>query len=102
MRWLFVALFMTAALAAGQTAAPAQADATADAAGKALVNGVCSSCHGADLITAKQASRTDWQGVLDRMKSYGATLDEKQMPPFLDYLVRNFGPKQTAAADAGK
>ena len=102
MRWLFVTLLTTAVLAAGQTPAPAQDDAAADAAGKALVNGVCSSCHGTDLITAKNASRADWQGVLDRMKGYGATVDDKQVAPFLDYLVKNYGPKQTPAADAGK
>ena len=77
MRWLLVALFTTAAaFAAGQTAAPAAAaasqdSAAADAAGKALVSGVCASCHAADLITSKQAPRTEWKDIVDRMKGYG-------------------------------
>ena len=96
MRWLFVALFTTAAaLAGGQNASDA------DAAGKALVNGICSSCHGADLTTAKQATRKEWQDVVDRMKSYGAALDEKQTTTLLDYLEKNQGPKPAVAAAGG-
>jgi cytochrome c5 len=86
------------------TTPPAGGDDT-EAAGKALVSGVCSSCHGADLITAKQASRTEWQGIVDRMKSYGMNLDEKQTNMLLDYLVKHYGPKEAASAagaDAGK
>ena len=93
MRWLFVALFTTAvALAGGQNANEA------DAAGKALVNGMCASCHGADLTTAKTATRMEWQDVVDRMKSYGAALDEKQTTTLLDYLEKNHGPTPPAGA----
>lgn len=89
MRWLLVALFTTtAAFAAGQ--------ALPDGEGKAIVNGTCASCHGVDLITAKNSSREDWSGVVDRMKGYGATLDAKQTTTLLDYLVKNFGPKGAA------
>ena len=98
MRWLFVALFTTAAaMAAGQNAAQ---DDAAEAAGKALVNGLCASCHGADLITAKQATRTEWKDVVDRMKTYGASLDDKQATTLLDYLEKHHGKQ--AAADPGK
>ena len=96
------------AAAPAQTApAPAAQGGDADAAGKALVNGVCASCHGVDLITSKQASRNEWKDVVDRMKGYGATLDEKQNATLLDYLEKTQGPKQaatatTASADAGK
>jgi cytochrome c5 len=85
--------------------APAGGQDDTDAAGKAMVNGVCSSCHGADLITGKQATRKEWQDILDRMKGYGANLDQKQTTTLLDYLEKNQGPKQQAAAggtDAGK
>jgi cytochrome c5 len=87
--------------------APAAQGGDAAAAGKALMNGLCASCHGVDVITAKQASRNEWKDVVDRMKGYGATLDEKQNATLLDYLEKNHGPKQaatatTAGADAGK
>ncbi len=96
-----------AAAPAQAAPAPAAQGGDADAAGKALMNALCASCHGVDLITVKQASRNEWKDVIDRMKGYGATLDEKQNTTLLDYLEKNHGPKQaatatTASADAGK
>jgi len=88
------------AAAPAQAAAAGQDDA-AEAAGKAIVNGVCSSCHGADLITAKQATRKEWQDLVDRMKGYGASLDDKQNATLLDYLEKHYGPKQQASATPG-
>jgi len=94
MRWLLVALFTTAAaLAAGRQSLP-------DGDGKAIINNACTTCHGVDLITAKSASREDWASTLDRMKTYGASLDAKQNTTVLDYLVKNFGPKGAAPAGA--
>ena len=95
------------AVAPAQTAPAPAAGGDADAAGKAIVNGLCASCHGVDVITSKQASRNEWKDLVDRMKGYGATLDEKQNTTLLDYLEKNQGPKQaatatTASADAGK
>jgi cytochrome c5 len=91
MKWLLVALFTTAAaLAAGQTAQ------LPDGEGKAIVNAACTSCHGVDLITAKTASRADWAGTVDRMKTYGVTLDAAQTTSVIDYLARSFGPKGAA------
>ena len=88
---------------AGAAPAVAGQNTALDAAGSAIVNGNCSSCHGADLITSKKASRADWQGTVDRMKGYGATLDDAQTATLLDYLVAHYGPKESvAAADAGK
>ena len=81
-------------------AAAAQND--VDAIGKGLVNGVCASCHAADLTTAKQATRNEWKELVDRMKGYGAVLDEKQTATLLDYLEKNHGPKTAAAGDEGK
>ena len=92
MRWLLVALFTSAAaMAAGRQSLP-------DGDGKAIINNACTTCHGVDVITAKSASREDWVGTLDRMKTYGATLDAKQNTTVLDYLVKNFGPKGGAPA----
>lgn len=98
MRWLLVALFTTAAaLAAGQGAQLPEGD------GKAIVNAACTSCHGVDLITAKSASREDWTGTVDRMKTYGVTLDARQTTTVIDYLAKSFGPKgATPAAPAGQ
>jgi mono/diheme cytochrome c family protein len=89
--------------------AASQDSAAADAAGKAMVDEKCASCHGLDLITGKQANKVEWTATLDRMKSYGASLDDKQTAALLDYLLKHYGPKDAAAAspapaaaDAGK
>ena len=83
----------------GAPAGGAQAGAaSADDEGKALVAGVCSSCHGADLTTSRKSDRTEWQGIVDRMKSYGATLDARQTTLLVDYLVKTYGPGGNAAA----
>ena len=84
------------AAAPAQTGPAPAAGGDADAAGKAIVNGLCASCHGVDVITSKQASRNEWKDVVDRMKGYGATLDEKQNTTLLDYLEKNQWPKQAA------
>jgi cytochrome c5 len=83
---------------AAAPAGDAPAGATADEEGKTLVAGLCSSCHGADLTTAKKADRTEWQGIVDRMKSYGATLDARQTTVLVDYLVKFYGPGGAPAA----
>ena len=91
MRWLLVALFTTAAaLAAGQNAQLPDGD------GKAIVSAACTTCHGVDLITAKSVSRADWAGTVDRMKTYGVTLDATQTTTVIDYLAKSFGPKGAA------
>ena len=82
-------------------AAPAQDSAAADAAGKAIMNGACASCHGVELITVKNSTRDEWQGIIDRMKTYGTAISDKDVGILLDYLVKNHGPKQQATAAAG-
>jgi cytochrome c5 len=94
MRWLFVALFSTAAaVAAGQASLP-------DGEGKAMVNSGCAGCHGLDLITGKQASKEEWAGVVERMKGYGATLSAAQTTTMVEYLAKSFPPKGAAPAAA--
>jgi cytochrome c5 len=93
MRWLIVALFTTAAaFAAGQTPTLPDGD------GKAIVTAACGGCHGLDLITGKTGTRAEWASIVDRMKTYGATLDDKQTPTVTDYLAKAFPPKGAAAA----
>ena len=93
MRWLLVALFtIVTAMAAGQS--------LPDGEGKDLVANGCVSCHGLDLITAKQAPRDEWVSIMDRMKSYGVTMDAKQTTIVVDYLTKNWGPKTAAPAQA--
>jgi mono/diheme cytochrome c family protein len=95
MRWLIVALFTTAAaFAAGQTPT------LPDGEGKALVQGACVNCHGLDLVTGKTATKDEWSSLVDRMKSYGTNIDDKQTATVIDYLAKAFPPKGAAAPAA--
>jgi cytochrome c5 len=95
MRWLLVALFSTAAaVAAGQNASLPEGD------GKAIVTAACAGCHALDLITARQATKDEWAGIVDRMKTYGTTLTEAQTTTTVEYLAKSFPPKGAAPAPA--
>src|SRR4026207_1036153 len=88
MRWLLRALLTTAAVAAlGQNPSLPEGE------GKAVVNGACTGCHGADQITAKTGTREEGVGIIDRMKGYGVTLDAKQTTTVVEYLAKSFPPK---------
>jgi mono/diheme cytochrome c family protein len=95
MRWLFIALLTTvAAVAAGQTAS------LPDGEGKAIVTASCGGCHGMDLVTAKAASKEEWAGTIERMKTYGLPLSAQQTTTVVDYLAKSFPPKGATPAPA--
>jgi cytochrome c5 len=95
MRWVFIALLTTVtAVAAGQNAT------LPDGEGKAIVTASCGGCHGIDLVTAKAASREDWAGTVERMKTYGMTMTAQQTTTVVDYLAKSFPPKGAAPAPA--
>jgi mono/diheme cytochrome c family protein len=97
MRWLFIALLTTAAaFAAGQNPS------LPDGEGKAIVTASCGSCHGIDLITSKTASKEDWAGTVERMKTYGMALNAQQTTTVVDYLAKSFPPKGATPAPAAQ
>jgi cytochrome c5 len=85
-------------------AAPAAAagdSSAADAEAKAMISGVCATCHAEDLTTSRKADKSEWAGIVDRMKTYGTTLTEAQTALLVDYLARVHGTGPApAAADA--
>lgn len=89
-----------------QTAAPA-ANSTAmpDGAGKAIAQKQCAVCHAVTVVTAKHASRSEWEQVVNQMVSRGADLSDDDIDTVLEYLTKNYGPldqmtKPPAGADA--
>jgi cytochrome c5 len=85
-----------AAFAAGQ------APQLPDGEGKTLLNAQCAGCHGLDVLAGKQSSKEEWKGTVDRMVSYGASLNDKQQATLIDYLAANLGPKTASNDDAMK
>lgn len=59
----------------------------------ALVQGYCTPCHSAALITQCRASRERWEGIIRWMQSKQGLMDlGPQEGPILDYLTRHYGP----------
>jgi glucose dehydrogenase/cytochrome c5 len=76
-----------------QTAAPvANSAAMPDGAGKAIVQKQCAVCHAVTVVTAKHASRSEWEQVVNQMVSRGADLSDDDIDTVLEYLTKNYGP----------
>jgi len=63
-------------------------------AGKRVMLEVCTMCHGLDQIKARPSDRDEWDVLLQSMLNEGAPLSDEDYPIILNYLAKNFGPKQ--------
>jgi len=59
--------------------------------GKNVVDQICSSCHGPDLITSRRASKEEWNDIVGDMISRGASATSEQIQTIKDYLTKYFG-----------
>jgi competence protein ComEA len=59
--------------------------------GKDVVDQICSSCHGPDLITSRRASKEEWNDIVGDMISRGASATSEQIQTIKDYLTKYFG-----------
>lgn len=82
-----VILFVVAGIAAAQAELP-------DGEGKALVKKICTSCHGLDTITGQHMGKSEWSDTVNEMITDGAQGSDEEMDKIVDYLARNFGPRQ--------
>lgn len=91
---LSVALVTLVMSVAGRgQASAAQASASSDpAAGLAILNRSCTSCHDASQI--KQARpAADWQPIIERMRGNGAAISDSDAKILLDYLIKNYAAR---------
>ncbi len=63
-----------------------------DGEGKAIVQKQCAVCHAVTVVTAKHASRSEWEQVVNQMVSRGADLSDDDIDTVLEYLTKNYGP----------
>ncbi len=73
-------------------ASPAGSAAMPDGAGKAIVQKQCAVCHALTVVTAKHASRKEWEQVVNQMVSRGADLTDDEIDTVIEYLTKNYGP----------
>lgn len=93
--WIWATLAVaTMAFAAGQDPQLPEGD------GKKILQTACTACHGLDGVVKLHLDKEGWEGLVSSMVSNGATVDTKDFPVLVDYLVKNFGPAQPAGQQA--
>jgi cytochrome c5 len=65
-----------------------------DAETKKLVENVCGSCHGMDIVTSAEKTKDRWGEIVREMISKGGDIQESQIPAVVEYLGKNYGPKK--------
>jgi alcohol dehydrogenase (cytochrome c) len=64
--------------------------------GRAVVERMCTSCHGLNVVTAQRMTKTAWAAQVDDMVSRGAIGSTDDIRQVVDYLAANFGKGQSA------
>lgn len=80
--------------------AQAPPDKLPDAPGKATVVGICTSCHGSDVMTDAPRTIHGWIDVTLAMKDFGAMATEAEWKTVTDYLVTNLALVEINKAEA--
>jgi cytochrome c5 len=87
--WLFLALAPWPAAAGAEEKLP-------PGEGRKIVEAVCGTCHGLEIVTSKNYSRERWSKVIEEMIAQGAPLRKAEAAKVVDYLSRNFGENDHA------
>ena len=60
--------------------------------GEALLNERCEGCHTLDVVYETEATRAEWERIVNWMKTYGVELTEEEQTVLVDYLAETYGP----------
>lgn len=63
-----------------------------DAKGKDLLENICGSCHGTDVVIKIHTTKDKWKATVDEMAARGAEGTDQQLDTIVDYLAKCFGP----------
>lgn len=88
---------------AAVSAAPAPATAVVvlpDGEGKAIATENCQACHKLTNLTKAHKSLDDWKDTVQTMIDRGANVPADQVDTLVQYLAKNFGPKDASAPAA--
>jgi cytochrome c5 len=78
----------------GAAANAAAAASLPEGEGKAIVLSACTKCHGAANFSTLRMSRTAWKDEVEDMKDKGAIGTDDDFNKIIDYLAKNFPPRQ--------
>jgi cytochrome c5 len=111
MKWIFgrTAMWFALTIATAAMAFAAVQNDLPEGEGKSILQNSCTSCHGLAALDKFKGTykAKDWSDLVNNMKAYGATISDSQVTTLVDYLAKNFGPKDSASSaassdDAGK
>jgi competence protein ComEA len=80
--------------------APQQETTTAQDPGEPTFTATCSKCHTPERILAVRRTRTDWEGILEKMTKLGAQVTDENYETLMDYLLRRNGKVNVNRGDA--
>ena len=84
--------------AAPSTPAPAKAVVELpDGDGKAIATENCQACHKLTNLTKAHKNLDDWKETVQTMIDRGANVPAEQVDTLVQYLAKNFGPKDASA-----
>lgn len=84
-------LLDAAALGAGRAVSrqQPQVETLPDAPGKAVVEQVCATCHGVDLLVPSSRTAQQWRDTMGAMKTAGAKATDEDWKTIIDYIMGN-------------
>jgi cytochrome c5 len=65
--------------------------------GKKVIESSCGSCHSIERATELNQDREKWNATVRQMVTFGAIMGEADITLAVDYLAKNFGPRQATA-----
>ncbi len=71
-----------------------------DGAGKAVVERMCTTCHGLNVVTGQRMTKQHWADQVDDMVSRGAVGTDEDVRQVVEYLSRNFGKDTPPTSNA--
>jgi mono/diheme cytochrome c family protein len=72
-----------------------------EAAGKAVFQKACGSCHAATMVVGRAMNRDQWSAEVANMIAKGAKISDTDFPVIVDYLAQSFPPGIPAASSSG-
>lgn len=63
--------------------------------GKTQTEAACMACHSSELILQQTITEKQWTATVEKMMRWGSEISEADKPVIIEYLSKNFGPKNT-------
>jgi cytochrome c5 len=76
------------------SAAAAKPDSAEEKTAERYIDGICSSCHDAELIRSTTATKEEWYEIVMRMNGKDAGVSARDVDVLVDYLASKYGPKK--------